>query len=345
MSVPGLQEAYYGELDVEHLGLVEARVDTYAGLIFATWAQDTPTLEAYLGDARWYLDAEYNRRDCGLQAIGPQKWMEPLNWKTPVDNTSDMYHTASSHLSVALVQGRFGGRLRVGGGVGLERLFRSPQRLASVNGHSFFAGIVDDNYATLTDRGPYPGSPAPRPTEATLKVFQDFYGSTFPEVERRLGSFRARRLQASQRTLFPNTVIGLRLALPRGPLKTEFWSFVMYEKNAPPEVTWGARVMGHVQHIGIAGLNEQDDMDNWNQVTVSGLSTAGRKYRHLLSLGAGHDGAHPDMPGRVSQNFVSENNQRGFYSRWQEFMNADSWTDIHIDPITANYEGTATMKG
>ena len=26
MSVPGLQEAYYGELEVEELGLVEARV-------------------------------------------------------------------------------------------------------------------------------------------------------------------------------------------------------------------------------------------------------------------------------------------------------------------------------
>ena len=38
VSVPGLQEAYYGELDVEHLGLVSvAQLDSYAGLIFATW--------------------------------------------------------------------------------------------------------------------------------------------------------------------------------------------------------------------------------------------------------------------------------------------------------------------
>ena len=49
VSVPGLQEAYYGELDVEHLSLVEARVDIYAGIIFACWADDAPTLEAYLG--------------------------------------------------------------------------------------------------------------------------------------------------------------------------------------------------------------------------------------------------------------------------------------------------------
>ena len=73
--VPGEQEAYYGALDKECLGLVEARVDTYAGIVFATWDQEAPTLEAYLGDARWYLDVTFNRRDCGTEALGPVKWL------------------------------------------------------------------------------------------------------------------------------------------------------------------------------------------------------------------------------------------------------------------------------
>ena len=39
VSVPGLQEAYYGELDVDDLGLVSvAHLESYAGLVFATWA-------------------------------------------------------------------------------------------------------------------------------------------------------------------------------------------------------------------------------------------------------------------------------------------------------------------
>ena len=49
--------------------------------------------------------------------------------------------------------------------------------------------------------------------------------------------------------------------------------------------------------------------------------------------------------GLVSERYISENNQRNFYARWQEFMNAESWADIHIDPMTAQFEGTATMKG
>ena len=58
--VPGESEAYYNALDRSSLGLIEARVDTYAGIVFATWAADAPSLEAYLGDARWYLDTVFN---------------------------------------------------------------------------------------------------------------------------------------------------------------------------------------------------------------------------------------------------------------------------------------------
>ena len=54
--LPGEEEAYYGALDRECLGLIEARTDTYAGIVFATWDTSGPTLEEYLGDARWCLD-------------------------------------------------------------------------------------------------------------------------------------------------------------------------------------------------------------------------------------------------------------------------------------------------
>ena len=99
--VPGESEAYYDALDRPSLGLIEARVETYAGIVFATWAKDAPSLEAYLGDARWYLDTVFNRRDGGMQALGPMKWLEPVNWKTMVDNCSDNYHVPTSHLSSA----------------------------------------------------------------------------------------------------------------------------------------------------------------------------------------------------------------------------------------------------
>src|SRR5207248_2662601 len=111
--VPGESEAYYDALDRSSLGLIEARVETYAGIVFATWAKDAPSLETYLGDARWYLDTVFNRRDGGMQALGPMKWLEPVNWKTLVDNCSDNYHVPTSHLSSAQVQTRYLGRPRL----------------------------------------------------------------------------------------------------------------------------------------------------------------------------------------------------------------------------------------
>jgi len=44
--VPGASEAYYDALDTRSLGLVRARVETYAGIVFATWAADAPCLAA-----------------------------------------------------------------------------------------------------------------------------------------------------------------------------------------------------------------------------------------------------------------------------------------------------------
>ena len=55
VGVPGFKEAYFEELDRSQWGLVEARVDSYKGLVFATWDKQAPALADYLGDAAWYL--------------------------------------------------------------------------------------------------------------------------------------------------------------------------------------------------------------------------------------------------------------------------------------------------
>ena len=328
--VPGESEAYYNALDRCALGLIKARVETYAGIVFATWAPDAPSLEAYLGDARWYLDTVFNRRDCGMQALGPLKWIEPVNWKTVVDNCSDNYHVPTSHLSSILVQSRYLGRPLLTH----EVQFQSPNKHVFVNGHALTFREVDDN----TPRYVHGMS------RDTFHLFQEHYNTTLPEVERRLGTFRAHKIQLGNHSLFPNGVLGFRLALPRGPQRTEFWHFVLLEQDAPEVIKRIIRT-GSQANNGAAGLFEQDDIDNWRQVTAASRSPIARQYTQELSMGVGHAGLHPDYPGLVSERYISENNQRHFYLRWQEFMNAKSWADIHLDPMTARFEGTATMQG
>ena len=103
--------------------------------------------------------------------------------------------------------------------------------------------------------------------------------------------------------------------------------------------------IGSQANNGAAGMFEQDDVDNWRQVTGASTSRLGRRHPQDLSMGIGHAGLHPDYPGFVSERYISENNQRLFYRRWEEFMNAESWADIPLDPITARFDGTATMHG
>ena len=329
--LPGEEEAYYGALDRESLRLVEARVETYAGIVFATWDRGAPSLDDFLGDARWLLDINFNRLDNGTEALGPIKWMEPVNWKTAVDNCSDNYHVPTTHLSTIIVQGRHRGIPRLTH----EQQFQSENKHLFVNGHSLTMRFLERPDQARQTHGI---------TAENREAFEDYYRQTLAESERRLGALRARRLQLGNHSLFPNGVLGFRLAHPRGPLQTEFWHFALLEKDMPEDLKTALR-RGSANYNGVNGIFEQDDMDNWRGVTNSALTAMGRRYAQDLSMGIGHDRTHPDFPGVVAERYTSESNQRLFYRRWEQFMNAENWEDIPLEPKTMNYEGTATLGG
>ena len=336
VSVPGLQEAYYGELDVDSLGLIEvAQLDTYAGFIFATWDPEAPSLEDWIGDARYYLDLFWNRRDEGVQLTGPEKWVLPTNWKMPSDNFgTDVYHTAITHRAFNIVTAQ-----RVGQRPGpMFQNFALGNPTYSVLGHGIGGGLrPEDSDAPIVRNN------VPDP------VFTKYGEEILPEMERRLGTFRARRVSINTTAMFPNVAVHIgstmvRLWLPRGPQKTEVWGFQIIDKAAPQDMRDRFRRHGMLA-FGVAGLQEVDDADNWNQCVLAGKSLIGRKHLQILSLGLGHAEEQDVIPGYRSPNTINEDRQRGLYKRWQEFMDAESWADIPIYPPTANYEGTATFKG
>tara|TARA_B100001750_G_C15220774_1_gene453141 strand:- start:303 stop:608 length:306 start_codon:yes stop_codon:yes gene_type:complete len=100
-----------------------------------------------------------------------------------------------------------------------------------------------------------------------------------------------------------------------------------------------------MQSFGPSGLSEQDDMDNWRGSTEAGKSYIARKYLSHIAMGIGHEGEHPDLPGKAIPKAFGEVNQRGMYLKWQQFMNANSWTEIPVDPITAKFEGSTEVFG
>src|SRR5699024_1719289 len=118
MGVPGHASHYKGELDKKEWGLKRvAKVHTYKGTIWATWDENAPEFEDYLGDMIHYLDSALDHRDGspgGSEVIGGvQKWRVKCNWKLPAENfIGDLYHDVS-HRSVDIVGiGPSGGRGR-----------------------------------------------------------------------------------------------------------------------------------------------------------------------------------------------------------------------------------------
>jgi phenylpropionate dioxygenase-like ring-hydroxylating dioxygenase large terminal subunit len=340
VSVPGLQEAYYGELDVDKLGLVSvAQIDTYAGLIFATWDSEAPGLEDYIGDLRWYMDIMFNRREGGVELIGPDKWIGRFNWKNAADNfAGDSYHTVTSHVSAQIAQAKGAGRT-----YDPSRFFAQSaigHGISFGNGHGTTCYLPESEEKSRERFNQQYQSP----------VLRSYRDEILPEMEQRLGRFRAYRPQNSSATLFPNLswLWGngtVRIWHPRGPDTVEIWSFVAVDKAAPEEVKTVTRRQSML-NFGPSGMFEQDDMDNWRQCTLSGQSMVARQYPHDLTMGLGNEIELPELPGQlIGHAHLTETPQRGMYAQWQAFIDAKSWKDIPVVPPTATYEGTATFKG
>lgn len=326
VGVPGFKEAYFEELDRSQWGLVEARVDTYKGLIFATWDNGAPSLPDYLGDITWYMDLCLDRREGGTELLpGIEKRVMATNWKIPVDNHSDGYHFAVTHGSAVMVLGRD----RSPTGQSEIRADPTTARALVGNGHSSGAYI-----GKMERSRPFSASS----TDVSAQIIRDYYTEHLPELRKRLGENQARQASMGIGNVFPATnwngsTSQIRLRHPRGPEKTEIWTYLIVDKKAPPEVRQAFR-RNHVLCMGPAGTVEQDDVNNWYQVTASGKLLTGSQYPMNFQLGLNREKRTSELaPGRLSVG-TTEDGQRDFYGRWAEIMDAPSWDQISIDPIT-----------
>jgi 3-phenylpropionate/trans-cinnamate dioxygenase alpha subunit len=240
VGVPGHKEYYYEELDMEQWGLVPvAQVDTFCGLIFGTFDPEAPSLSEYLGDIGWYFEILFNRRKGGSVLVGGvQKWIMNTNWKLPADNFgSDGYHAPVTHISAQKV-----GFLGAGGRIRSEEERRQLRGFnVSANGHGFgVGGFRPDENPMYTD------------------VFNPYLEGIKDEMADQLGPVRS-QLRIGASTLFPNlSMIGgevhrtIRIWHPRGPDKTEVWSYALADAEAQERAPARclAAAIGSRRHMG-----------------------------------------------------------------------------------------------
>src|SRR3954454_20368350 len=276
-------ETHYGEGELvkEELGLIAAaHVDSYQGLIFATWDPDALPFDEYLGDARWYLDIVFGRTG-GVEVVGtPQIWDVDTSWKFATDNFTDNFHVFSAHHSL----------------VELGMLPNFPD--FACMGHMITPG--NGHVLHMTKGAPgddeYMGLGLPHDLRA---MFDDHLSPDQADMARDHG--------ISAGTVWPNfhwlqlptsaeiggethPFLNIRIHQPLTATRTRMWSWIMVDEAATPEHR-KASYETFVRTFGPSGVFDQDDMENWEDCTRANQGPAAKRHHlhHKMGIGREHD--------------------------------------------------------
>ena len=319
-GVPLENEAYFGELDRSKFGLVPvAQVAEYKGLIFGCFDPAAPSLEDYLGDAKFYLDVWLDALPGGTSLVGEtQKMVLNTNWKLPVENVcGDGYHLGWAHAGAMMaVQSMDLSGLSVGNS---SANLEGGLSVAGLNGHMALT--------SLDGVSGYAFYPEPKP-------MLDYLDANRPTAIERLGKTRGEQLWGSQIniTIFPNLQFlpGLnwfRVYHPKGSGQIEQWTWAMVENDMPEQVK--ATILDNqCLTFGLAGLFDNDDGDNLAACTEQSRGWRTAQMDVYTNMALGRSGPREGFPGDIAAGLVSEHNQRYFYRRWQEHMQASSWSEV-----------------
>jgi phenylpropionate dioxygenase-like ring-hydroxylating dioxygenase large terminal subunit len=305
IAAPYERMAYPEGLDRKALHLIEARVDTHAGLIFATWSSNGPPLAEFLGDLSWYLELVIGRAE--MEVVGaPQRWILPAGWKQPSENfCADAYHTATAHSFLA----------RLGLVTGVD-FGRDGYHVDPGGGHGLGVGVHfdEESYFPAELREEYAANLAPEQL-ALLERVKNLHGNVFPNLSFLIPNFivvDGRRVSGMM----------LRQWQPIGPDKVKVWSWHLVERSAPG---WWKRLgqRMYVQTFGMSGMFDQDDTENWEAQTRNSNSALWRHEEVMLHYAMGISAEPlPDFPGpgNVYDGKFSEAAGRTFYRTWLDMI-------------------------
>ena len=326
VGVPYFKDAYHQELDKSKWGLIEVpQMYNYKGGIWATWDKSAPPFLDYIGGFKLYLDLlmdSWDGSDSGTEVFGGvEKWLVPSNWKFPAENfIGDRYHNIS-HRSVDMVGiGPSGTGRR-------DTNERAGSRLLDVS-------FPERGHGTVM---------ALRPADAAIpNAYQDLpiLAEYFRhcEEEKKRKDAQLWRLLGGPGTVFPNMSYlprqprSIAVWHPRGVNQTEVWRWFLVDTKAPQEVKDYLRHY-YIRYSGPGGLTEQDDMENWNYAHSASSGVIARRYAYNYEMGLGYGTPNYEndglkLPGLIldsTEAKAAEQNQRGFYRRWAEFMDAEDW--------------------
>lgn len=303
IGVPYQADAYGEVLDKSSYGLVQARVETYRGLIFATWNQHAESLLDYLSGMAWYLDLVVGRAE--MEVVGPpQRWEVASTWKLPAENfISDAYHTMHTHASIA----------KIGLAPSLD-FAKVGYHIHAGNGHGLGIGMPGPGLIFAEELLPVFQRHLTPEQYQVLTSMKNLHGTVFPNF-----SLLISALLFKGRTVSLTTI---RQWQPKGPDRIEVYSWFVVEKDAPLEWKELSR-QAYIHTFGASGIFEQDDTENWTDITANVKSPVvldrGVTFNYQMGMGRLRIDAFPG-PGEAYEGKYSEANARAFYRRWLQLL-------------------------
>lgn len=290
----------YKDFDKSDYTLVNLRVESYRGLIFATFNQDAPPLEEFLGRARPWIDL-FLKQGGGypVKVMGEHKFNFPGNWKIQLENTTDAYHFPIVHKSfLSSLDGD------------TSELFSFMDAGGYVedlgNGHSVMVMIPE-----LIDLDKNLDEPIP---ERFAELAEELREEHSEDEVRRI--VRAVTGSGFNVNLFPNLACSmafLRVLRPLSVDETEI-RHIAIGMDGGPAAANRARLRLHEHFQGPMGFGTPDDAEAWERVQRG--SQAGEDAVWIM-LNRGEDKTESN-----AGDVTAETGMRAAYQMWKRMMTA-----------------------
>lgn len=288
----------YKDFDKADYSLVTLRTESYRGLIFATFNEDAPPLEEFLGRARPWIDL-FLKQGGGypVKVLGEHKFTFPGNWKIQLENTTDAYHFPIVHKSfLTSLDGDTG------------ELFSFMEAGGYVedlgNGHSVMVMIPE-----LVDLEENLDEPIP---ERFAELAEELRAEHSEEEVRRI--VRAVTGSGFNVNLFPNLACSMaffRVLRPLSVDETEI-RHIAIGMDGGPAAANRARLRLHEHFQGPMGFGTPDDAEAWERVQRG--SQAGEDSVWIM-LNRGEDKTESN-----AGDVTAETGMRAAYQMWKRMM-------------------------
>ncbi len=300
-NAPGI-DRYSADFKAQDRGNLVAvpRFANYRGLCFVCFDPQAVALEAYLGNAREYLDLVIDQSDAGMVIVdGMQEYAIRANWKLLVENSNDGYHAATTHASY------------------LDYLANTHAKGETV-ALSGYGRDLGNGHAVVEYSSPWG-----RPVARWIPKWGEQGRQELDAIRARLtalhGAEKAERIACKNRNLlvFPNLVVNdimavtLRTFYPQSPgyMHVNGWAL------APArESDWARqyRLDNFLEFLGPGGFATPDD--------VEALESCQAGYQNALEAGTGWNDISKGMG--QEPHYDDEVQMRAFWKEWNRRVGA-----------------------